>query len=290
VIAALEHYLTLCKLRVVSLITLTAVIGIILAPGTTTIWHACNALIGITVAACAGAVFNHVADRALDAKMKRTQHRPLVQGAISIKNAFYFGIVLTSLSMLLLIISTNTLTACLTFASLIGYAFIYTVMLKPSTPQNIVIGGLSGALPPLLGWTAVTGTLHYQPWLLVLIIFTWTPPHFWALSIARIDDYRKANIPVLPVTHGIDYCKFQIFLYAILTTLATLLPYTTNLVGILYLTGCGLLNSIWLAWAWRLYRHNNPKDPMRFFWYSIVYLALLFLFMLLDHYISAATI
>jgi protoheme IX farnesyltransferase len=217
--------------------------------------------------------------------MARTRNRPIAQGRVSTQQAALFAAILGGLGMALLLFWVNALTAWLTLASLIGYAFIYTMYLKRATPQNIVIGGLAGAAPPLLGWVAVTGQIDGHGLLLVLIIFAWTPPHFWALAIHRREEYAAVDIPMLPVTHGVAYTKLHIMLYTIIMFCVTLLPYATRLSGPLYLAGAVILGGIFLYWAVELLRDKNPRAPIQTFRYSITYLMLLFLIMLVDHYI-----
>jgi len=217
--------------------------------------------------------------------MKRTQHRPIVKGKISSQNSLIFAAILCCLGIAILLYFTNTLTALLTFASLIGYAGIYTLYLKRATPQNIVIGGIAGAAPPLLGWVAVTGTISPQALLLVLIIFLWTPPHFWALAIYRLEDYAKADIPMLPHTHSVAYTKINIVLYTILLILATALPYLTHMAGLIYFIGIMLANIGFLYAVIRLYRSDDRRLALAAFRYSIYYLGALFLLLLVDHYL-----
>lgn len=280
-------YYDLCKPRVVALMLLTALVGMMLASPTLVPMHTIVfGMLGIGLAACAGAALNHLVDRHLDAEMGRTQHRPIPSGRISAKNALIFASVLTITSMFILVNFINFLTAVLTLLTLIGYAGIYTLFLKRATPQNIVIGGAAGAAPPLLGWTAVTGHFDAQSLLLVLIIFAWTPPHFWSLAILRYKEYARANIPMLPVTHGIPYTKFNILMYTILLTAVSILPYGTGLSGNIYLIGVIILDAIFLYWAIALLLTNRPIIAMKTFNYSIVYLLFLFLVLLFDHYVQ----
>jgi len=239
-----NQYLQLCKPRVVVLIVFTAIVGMFLAvPG----WPPLSALLagtlGIGLAASSAAAVNHLLDRRIDAKMKRTKRRPLATGKLNEKNVLVFAVSLGLLAMSILIIWVNSLTAILTFLSLIGYAIVYTVWLKRATPQNIVIGGAAGAAPPILGWTAVTGTLDPQASLLFLIIFVWTPPHFWALAIYRKDEYALVDIPMLPVTHGAAFTRLQILLYTVLLVIVSTLPYLTGMSGLVYLAGVSVLNA-----------------------------------------------
>ncbi len=279
-------YLELCKPRVVALIVFTAVVGMFLA---TTAWPPLTALIfgtlGIWLAASSAAVVNHVLDARIDAIMDRTRNRPLPTGHVSERQAVVFAILLAVASMVVLTVLINPLTAVLTFASLIGYAIIYTVFLKRATPQNIVIGGAAGAAPPVLGWVAVTNSIDPHSLLLFLIIFVWTPPHFWALAIARRDDYAKVGIPMLPVTHGIPFTRLYILLYTILLVLITLLPWITHMSGEFYLFGALALGAGFLYYAIALYLSERADLPMKTFNYSITYLMALFSFLLIDHYL-----
>jgi protoheme IX farnesyltransferase len=240
--------------------------------------------IGIALCAASAATVNHTVDRHIDLKMARTINRPVAQGRIGNGEAVVFASVLGAAGMLVLKVFTNDLTMWLTFAALIGYAFIYTSFLKRATPQNIVIGGLAGAVPPLLGWTAVTDHVHHNALLLVLVIFAWTPPHFWALAIHRRDDYAKAEIPMMPVTHGIKLTALHVVLYTLILIAITLLPFATRMFSWLYLTGALVLGAGFLYWAVQLYR-EKPKAGMETFKFSIVYLMALFVIMLLDHYL-----
>ncbi len=287
--ASWKDYLELCKPKVVALILLTAVIGMFLAvPGMVPLDRLFIGTLGIGMAAAAAAVVNHVVDAHIDSKMARTHHRPVATGVIQPKNAIIFSVILTCLSMVSLSLWVNQLTAILTFLGLVGYAFVYTMYLKRATPQNIVIGGLSGAIPPLLGWVAVTGDSGQIPseaLLLVLIIFVWTPPHFWALAIHRRDDYAKADIPMLPVTYGIEFTKTNIIFYTILLLFATTLPYLTGMFDFIYLLGSLTLGFIFLYYAIALKWRDRQGLAMETFGYSIVYLMLLFIIMLIDHYI-----
>ena len=282
-----RDYLELCKPKVVALIVFTAVVGMFLAtPG----WVPLNALLagtlGIGLAAASAAAINHVVDQKIDAIMGRTSNRPLPQGQVSSRDALLFALLIGALAMYLLVAFVNPLTAVLTFISLIGYAVIYTMYLKRATPQNIVIGGAAGAAPPMLGWTAVTGSVDPGALLLFLIIFTWTPPHFWALAIHREKEYAKVGMPMLPVTHGADFTRLQILFYTVLMFLVTLLPYGYGMSGGFYLGGALVLGLGFLYHAIRLYRdRDDSRQPMRTFGYSIIYLMALFAFLLLDHYL-----
>ena len=280
-----RDYYELTKPRVVLLIVFTAIVGMFLAvPG----WPGASALlfgtVGIGLAASSAAAINHLLDARIDIQMSRTRGRPLPQGKLSEAHAMGFAAILCAVGMLILWFLVNPLTAVLTFASLIGYAVVYTVWLKRATPQNIVIGGAAGAAPPVLGWAAVTGEVHANALLLFLIIFVWTPPHFWALAIARRADYEKAGIPMLPVTHGDKFTRQFILLYTILLVLVTGLPYLSGMSGLIYLAAALTLGGVFLYYAIRLKLDESPRLPMRVFRYSINYLMLLFAALLLDHY------
>jgi heme o synthase len=284
-----RDYLELTKPKVTLLIVFTAVVGMVLAsPG----WIPLTALIfgtlGIAMASGSAAAFNHLLDRRIDGQMNRTRRRPLPTGHLQERQAVAFAALLGLSSMLVLALGVNALTAALTFCSLIGYAMVYTLWLKRATPQNIVIGGAAGAAPPVLGWVAVTGGVDAHALLLFLIIFTWTPPHFWALAIARRDDYAKVGIPMLPVTHGIPYTRLQILLYTILLILATLLPFLTGMSGLIYLAAALALNGRFLYFVLALNKGLKADLPMRTFRYSITYLMLLFAALILDHYLYIA--
>jgi protoheme IX farnesyltransferase len=281
-----RHYFELTKPKVVALITFTAIVGTLLAsPG----WPPLDALIlgnlGIALAAACAATINHVLDRRIDEQMARTKGRPFPTGAMNERKALTFAAVLGTTSMVILTFFVNRLTAVLTFASLIGYAVIYTVWLKRATSQNIVIGGAAGAAPPVLGWTAVTNSVDPHALLLFLIIFVWTPPHFWALAIARRDDYAKAGIPMLPVTHGVEYTRLQVLLYTVLLFIVTLLPYLTQMTGLIYLAAALVLNAGFLYYAFMLKVTAREELPMRVFKFSVTYLMWLFAALLIDHYI-----
>jgi protoheme IX farnesyltransferase len=281
-----RDYLELCKPKVVALIVFTAIVGMLLAvPGLPPIDAVIFGTLGIGLASGSAAAINHVVDQKIDAIMGRTHNRPIPQGAMKSRDALIFALAIGAISMAILIIWVNVLTAALTFFSLIGYAVIYTMYLKRATPQNIVIGGAAGAAPPLLGWTAVTGSVDPGALLLFLIIFTWTPPHFWALAIHRADDYKKVGMPMLPVTHGKDYTRLQILLYTVLLFVVTLLPFSYGMSGWLYLVGAVALNLMFMVYAVRLYRDDNEKLPMKTFGFSIVYLMILFALLLVDHYV-----
>jgi protoheme IX farnesyltransferase len=281
-----RDYYTLTKPRVVQLLVFTAIVGMYLATPGLVPWDVLIfASLGIGLAASSGAVFNHVLDQQIDAQMTRTHARPLPTGRISERAALFFALLLGTVGLTVLTVLINPLTAVLTFLSLIGYAVIYTVFLKRSTPQNIVIGGAAGATPPLLGWAAVTNEVSGYAVLLFLIIFTWTPPHFWALAIARKDDYEKAGVPMLPVTHGIESTKSFVLAYTILLVLVSVLPYLTGMSGLLYLLGALFLGAGFLYYSVRLKVGDHNDDAMKTFAYSITYLGALFSFLLVDHYI-----
>jgi len=281
-----RDYLTLTKPRVVAVLVLTSMVGMLLArPVLPSVELFILANLGIGLAASAAAAVNHVVDRRIDAMMSRTKHRPVSEGKVSPINALLFAFALGLTGLGILVIVANLLTALLTFASIIGYAVIYTLYLKRATPQNIVIGGLAGAAPPLLGWVAVTNTIDPYALLLVAIIFAWTPPHFWALCIAKKEDYATADVPMLPVTHGDEYTRLQMLLYTILMVLVTMLPYLSGMSGVLYLLGVTIINARFLM---LLKKHSDTKDPqdaMALFWYSIRYIMWLFLFLLVDHFV-----
>ena len=285
-LARWPDFLELTKPRVVALMLITAVIGMCMAvPGFVPWQPLVLGNIGIAFCAGAAAAINHVVDERIDQKMSRTTNRPVAQGRISQSDAILFASLLAILGTALLVVTVNVLTAVLTVASLVGYAFIYTMFLKRATPQNIVIGGLAGAAPPLLGWTAVTGEIHAHGLLLVLIIFAWTPPHFWALAIHRKEEYAAVGIPMLPVTHGNRFTALHILLYTILMFLITLLPYITLLSGWIYAVAATLLGLRFLYWSIEILREKNPDAPMATFKFSITYLMVLFIAMLADHWI-----
>lgn len=280
-----RDYLELTKPKVVALLVLTAWVGMVLASDSLASWTLLmSATLGIGLLSAAAAALNHVVDQRIDAQMARTHSRPVARGRVSSKNAIVFACSLALTGFLLLYFAVNPLTAWLTLLSLFGYAVVYTMFLKRATPQNIVIGGLAGAMPPLLGWTAVTGELHGHALLLVMIIFAWTPPHFWALAIHRRDDYARVNMPMLPVTHGIDFTKSAILLYTLLLCLVCLLPYIVGMTGAIYLVGSTLLNLRFLQYAWKLKFAADSSTAMATFKFSIVHLMVLFLVLLVDHY------
>ena len=285
---SLRDMVELCKLRVVALMVLTAIIAMFLAtPNGFIPWQALVfGSLGISMASCSGGVLNQILDRRIDAVMARTQGRPIPSGRIALKQAIVFAALLAVVGTLLLLIFVNPMVAVLSFLSLIAYGGVYTVFLKRSTSQNIVIGGLAGAMPPLLGWSAVTGQINCAALLLVLIIYTWTPPHFWALAIHRKEEYAKANIPMLPVTHGIAYTKLSIVLYTILMIISTYLPFAIGLSGWIYLVSVMILNVGFLYYVIRLYLGKDNRFALPTFHYSILYLTVLFTVLLLDHLIA----
>lgn len=281
-----RHYLALTKPRVVSLIMFTAVVGMLLAvPGAPPLNALLFGTLGIACASACAATLNHVLDRRIDAQMSRTRGRPLPRGKLTERQALVFAAILGIVSMSVLAFLVNPLTALLTFLSLIGYAVVYTVWLKRATSQNIVIGGAAGAAPPVLGWTAVTGSVDPNALLLFLIIFVWTPPHFWALAINRRDDYARAGIPMLPVTHGIEYTRLHVLLYTVLLVAVTLMPFLTRMSGLIYLGAALVLNTVFLYYALALKMTARKELPMRVFRYSVTYLMWLFAALLIDHYL-----
>jgi protoheme IX farnesyltransferase len=289
IVARWSDFLELTKPRVVALMLLTALIGMCMAvPGLVPWEPLVYGNLGIGLCAGAAAAINHVVDERIDQEMSRTTNRPVAQGRVSQTEALVFAALLAISGTVLLAVTINVLTAVLTVASLVGYAFVYTMFLKRATPQNIVIGGLAGAAPPLLGWTAVTGEIHGHGLLLVLIIFAWTPPHFWALAIHRKEEYAAVGIPMLPVTHGNRFTALHILLYTILMFLITLLPFATFLSGWIYAVSAVILGAGFLYWSIEILREKNPKAPMETFKYSINYLLLLFVAMLADHWILGA--
>lgn len=282
-----RSYLTLMKPKVVALMLLTALVGMCLAvPGTLPVQQTLLGLIGIGLMAGSAAAFNHLIDQRIDAIMARTYQRPLPQGKLHSSHVFAFASVIGVVGFVILYFGVNGLTAWLTLASLLGYAVVYTMYLKRATPQNIVIAGIAGAMPPLLGWTAVSGELHANAWLLVMIIFIWTPPHFWALAIHRKDDYAKADIPMLPVTHGIEYTKTSILLYTVLLSLVCLLPALVGMAGTLYWIGATILSVGFIGYAWKLKFNAEDNSAIETFKFSIYHLMFLFLLLLFDHYLT----
>ena len=288
--SVLHEYWTLTKPRVVALIVFTALVGMFLAvPGLPPLRETVFGLLGIWLAAASAAAINHLIDQRIDKLMVRTADRPLATGTLQPAQVLAFAVFLGATSMTVLIALVNPLAAALTFASLIGYAIVYTAWLKRATPQNIVIGGIAGAAPPLLGWAAVTGMHGARDWehalLLVLIVFVWTPPHFWALAIFRRDDYARALVPMLPVTHGVEYTRWQILLYTLLLLIVTMLPWVAGMSGLCYLAGALVLGAVFVWHAWKLLDPPDEFYPMRVFNYSIVYLMALFALLLLDHWL-----
>jgi len=283
---SVRQYYDLTKPRVVALIVFTAMVGMLLAvPGSPNWGLFLLASIGIGLAAMSGAAMNQIVDMRIDAIMARTKARPLPQGGLKMWQAIAFALLLAVISMIVLVVWVNPLTAVLTFASMIGYGVIYTVFLKPATPLNIVIGGAAGAAPPLLGWVAMTGVVSAEACLLFLIIFSWTPPHFWALALYRREEYAKADVPMLPVTHGERYTLQQIVLYTFMMIALTLLPFAIDMFGVIYLISAIILNGIFLWYVVRLYKQYSHALAKKTFVYSIQYLSLLFAVMLIDHYL-----
>lgn len=280
-----QQLLQLCKLRVVSLIVFTAIIGMFLAvPGWPPLMPMLTATLGIALVAGAAAAFNCLVEQKIDAVMARTKARPLPRGEVSSLQTLLFSGVVGGAGIYLLHAYVNPLTAWLTLATFVGYAVIYTIFLKPATPQNIVIGGASGAMPPILGWAAVTGEVGSDALLLFLIIFAWTPPHFWALALYRRKEYEKAGLPMLPVTHGEKFTRLHVLLYTVILTAISVLPFITGMSGLIYLGGALLLDGIFLYYAFSIYRHYSDALAQKTFRYSILYLSLLFAVLLVDHY------
>ena len=281
-----RQYLALTKPRVNLLIVFCAVIGMFMAvPGMVPLVPLIAGTLGITLVAGAAAAINCLVESHIDAKMARTAWRPLPSGTLTVRQTIAFSVVLGGLGMATLFLFVNALTAWLTFATFVGYAVIYTLVLKPLTPQNIVIGGASGAMPPVLGWAAVTNTAPPEAWVLFLIIFVWTPPHFWALALYRTDDYARSGLPMLPVTHGPQFTRLHILLYTFLLVATTVLPTAIGLSGIWYLIAALLLGGRFLQLAWQLYREYSEPLARKTFKYSIWYLAYLFAALLIDHYL-----
>ncbi len=281
-----RDYYEITKPRVVALLVLTALVGMCLSvPGVIPWQLLIPAMLGIGMLSSAAAAINHIVDQRIDSVMARTTNRPLPNGRISQRNAIVFAAMLAVLGFAMLYALVNPLTAWLTLSGLVGYGFVYTMYLKRATPQNITIGGLAGAIPPLLGWTAMTNEIHPHALLLVLLIFTWTPPHFWALAIHRKNDYAKVNIPMLPVTHGVNFTKTQILLYTVLLFVVGLLPYLVGMSNWLYLLGAVALNLIFFMYAWKLKFSADENTAMDTFKFSIIHLMLLFVVLLVDHYV-----
>ena len=279
----LQDYLAISKFKVVAMLVLTAWVGLALAPDVGRgIGVQMISLLGIGLLSAAAAVINHVVDSEIDSKMARTRHRPVAKGRLSKTHALTFAASIGIAGFIMLMVWANTLTAILTLFALVGYAFIYTSFLKRATPQNIVIGGLAGAMPPLLGWVSETNQMAAAPWLLVMIIFTWTPPHFWALAIARKSDYERAKIPMLPVTHGIDFCKTCVVAYSVLLALVCVMPYLIGMSGGIYLAGACVLNSVFMYKAIKLKFAANNDKAMDLFRFSIVHLMVLFVILFID--------
>ncbi|HZP12089.1 MAG TPA: heme o synthase [Nevskiaceae bacterium] len=283
-----HEYYELCKPRVVMLIVFTAIVGMFLAvPGLPPLDHMLFGTLGIALQAASAAAINQLIDRNIDARMARTCGRPLVTGTLSIAESIVFAALLGALGFFVLDRYVNALTAWLTLATLVGYAGVYTLYLKRATPQNIVIGGAAGAFPPVLGWAAITGTLDPHALLLFLIVFVWTPPHFWALAIERHKEYAEADIPMLPVTHGVAFTRVQVLLYTVLLFIVSLLPYVFGMSGVLYLGGAAVLGGVFVYYAVLLRFAPRPGLPMKTFAYSIVYLMAIFSLLLVDHYVRA---
>ena len=282
---AIQQYYDLTKPRVVMLIVFTAIVGMLLAvQGMPDLFVVFMASLGIGLAASSGAAMNQIIDMRADAIMARTQNRPLATGGLNVWQAIVFAALLCILGMLVLVVWVNQLTAILTFISMVGYGVIYTVFLKPASPQNIVIGGAAGAAPPLLGWVAMTGSITAEGCLLFLIIFAWTPPHFWALALYRREEYAAAGVPMLPVTHGEEFTRLQILLYSYILVAVTLLPFTIHMFGGIYLVGALYLNARFMFYVYKLYKNYSDELSQKTFYYSIAYLMYLFAVMLVDHY------
>ena len=288
----LSQFMALTKPRVVSLIVFCAVIGMFLAvpPGVIDVrfaWRVFAATFGIALVAGAAAAFNCIVEQKIDAVMARTRGRPVPRGELTTGQTLVFASIVGGIGLVVLYSEVNPLTMWLTLATFVGYAVVYTVLLKPMTPQNIVIGGASGAMPPVLGWAAATGDVPFQALLLFLIIFAWTPPHFWALALYRKNEYAKAGVPMLPVTHGDAFTRLHVLLYTVILIAVTLLPFATRMSGVLYLVSVLLLDAVFLYYAIRIYRDYSDRLAQTTFRYSILYLMLLFTALLLDHYITA---
>jgi len=283
----LRQFYALTKPRVVQLIVFCAVIGMLLAtPGLPDWSVALPATVGIWLVAAAAAAFNCLVEQGIDARMARTAWRPTARGQLTDTQTLTFSALLCAAGSALLYIAVNPLTMWLTFATFIGYAIVYTVLLKPMTPQNIVIGGASGAMPPVLGWAAIRGEVGPEALIMCLIIFLWTPPHFWALALYRVEDYRKSGLPMLPVTHGSEFTRLQVFLYTLVLFAGTLLPFVSGMSGWIYLVAAVLLNAGFIGYAWRLWRNYSDQLARKTFRYSILYLSLLFAALLADHYLG----
>jgi protoheme IX farnesyltransferase len=282
----IAQYWALTKPRVTQLAVFCAVIGMFLATPGVPDWRVViAATAGIWLLAGAAFAVNCLVERQIDARMARTARRPMALGEITVAQTLLFSGVIGGLGMWILFTFVNPLTMWLTFATFVGYAVIYTIILKPATPQNIVIGGLSGAMPPALGWAAIANDVPMQAWILVLIIFIWTPPHFWALAMYRRDDYAKSGLPMLPITHGLKFTQFHIWLYTIALVATTMLPFAVQMSGIIYLASAVVLGIIFLWYSWQIYQHYTDLIARKTFTYSIIYLSLLFAALLVDHYI-----
>jgi protoheme IX farnesyltransferase len=282
----IAQYWALTKPRVTQLAVFCAVIGMFLATPELPSWKiVVSATIGIWLLAGAAFAINCLVEREIDSRMARTARRPMARGEITVMQTLVFSGVIGGAGMWVLYTLVNPLTMWLTFATFVGYAVIYTIILKPATPQNIVIGGLSGAMPPALGWAAVANDLPMQAWILVLIIFIWTPPHFWALALYRRDEYAKSGLPMLPVTHGTEFTQFHIWLYTIALVATTMLPFAVGMSGLIYLVSVAILDAIFVWYAWQVYRHYTDMIARKMFAYSIIYLSLLFAALLVDHYL-----
>ena len=281
-----RQFYALTKPRVVLLIVFCAVIGMLMAaPRLPNLYIALAATAGIWLVSAAAAAFNCLVEQSIDAKMARTAWRPTARGELTNRQTLTFSILLCATGSALLYFAVNPLTMWLTFATFIGYAVIYTVVLKPMTPQNIVIGGASGAMPPVLGWAAIRGDVGPEALIMCLIIFLWTPPHFWALALYRAEDYRKAGLPMLPVTHGSEFTRLHVFLYTLVLFAGTMLPFISGMSGLLYLVCAVLLGAIFIGYAWKLWRNYSDRLARKTFRYSILYLSLLFAALLVDHYL-----
>ena len=280
------QYWALTKPRVTQLAVFCAVIGMFLATPALPDWKVVvAATIGIWLLAGAAFAVNCLVEREIDSRMARTARRPMARGEITVSQTLVFSGVIGGAGMWVLYNLVNPLTMWLTFATFVGYAVIYTIVLKPATPQNIVIGGLSGAMPPALGWAAVANDVPMQAWILVLIIFIWTPPHFWSLALYRRDDYAKSGLPMLPITHGLQFTQFHIWLYTIALVATTMLPFAVKMSGLIYLVSATVLGAVFLWYAWQIYRHYTDLVARKTFAYSIIYLSLLFAALLVDHYV-----
>lgn len=282
----IAQYWALTKPRVTQLAVFCAVIGMFLATPDLPNWRTVvAATAGIWLLAGAAFAVNCLVEREIDSRMARTARRPMARGEITVPQTLVFSGVIGGAGMWVLFAFVNSLTMWLTFATFVGYAIIYTIILKPATPQNIVIGGLAGAMPPALGWAAIANDVPMQAWILVLIIFVWTPPHFWALALYRRDDYAKSGLPMLPITHGMQFTQFHVWLYTIALVATTMLPFAVSMSGVIYLAAAAVLDVIFLWYAWQIYRHYTDQIARKTFAYSIIYLSLLFAALLLDHYV-----